>query len=212
MVWNTQKRWSRDKGRACRIFSVSFSVCLWEAFHLYNKSSLGRAVSWYEKGTKNEMMSDSHGKNRSYVKINLSVLQHLLHKPEQKKGKKKKKLVRRCFFSLKLSFVTISFIFVWHHRDDVVSKREVQEDFHSWVARPDSGKRMVLSSGRFNCFPDLDINLLHCLGKACTLFKPKLSPLWRGQGRHEWSVRPLSDHSLYFCFYVDSAPALCLTS
>lgn len=35
------------------------------------------------------MMSDSHGKNRSYVKINLSVLQHLLHKPEQKKEEKK---------------------------------------------------------------------------------------------------------------------------
>lgn len=131
------------------------------------------------------------------------------------KGKEKKKnlweVVRRCFFSLKLSFVTISFVFVWHHRDDVVSKREVQEDFHSWVARPDSGKRMVLSSGRFNCFPDSDINLLHCLGKACTLFKLKLSPLRRGQGRHKWSVRPLSDHSLYFCFYVDSAPALHLT-
>lgn len=34
-----------------------------------------------------EMMSDSHEKNRSYVKINLSVLQRLLHKPEQKEKK-----------------------------------------------------------------------------------------------------------------------------
>lgn len=35
------------------------------------------------------MMSDSQGKNRSYVKINLSVLQQLLYKPEQKEKKKK---------------------------------------------------------------------------------------------------------------------------
>lgn len=69
-------------------FSASFCVYLWEAFHLYNKSSPERAVSGYEKGAKNEMMSDSHGKNRSYVKINLSVVQHLLHKPEEKKKKK----------------------------------------------------------------------------------------------------------------------------
>lgn len=41
-----------------------------------------------------EMMSDSHEKNRSYVKINLSVLQRLLHKPEQKE---KKKLTRDAF-------------------------------------------------------------------------------------------------------------------
>lgn len=58
------------------------------------------------KEQKNEMMSDSHGKNRSYVKINLSVLQYLLHKPEQKE----KKLVRRCLFPLKLSFKTISLV------------------------------------------------------------------------------------------------------
>lgn len=89
-------------------FSVSFCMCLWKAFHLYNKSSLGRTVSWYEKGTKNEMMSDSQGKNRSYVKINLSVLQQLLYKPEQKG--KKKNLVRRCFFPLKLSFIAISVV------------------------------------------------------------------------------------------------------
>ena len=36
-----------------------------------------------QKKKKKEMMSDSHGKNRSYVKINLSVLQHLLYKSEQ---------------------------------------------------------------------------------------------------------------------------------
>lgn len=40
------------------------------------------------------MMSDSRGKNRSYVKINLSVLQRWLHKPEQKK----KKMLREMFF------------------------------------------------------------------------------------------------------------------
>lgn len=94
-------------------FSFSFWMCLWAAFHLYNKSSPGRAVSWYEKGTKNEMMSDSRGKNRSYVKINLSVLQRLLHKPEQKK----KKCCVRCFFSQKLSFITIS-SFGWHCQGD----------------------------------------------------------------------------------------------
>lgn len=77
-------------------FSVSFCVYLWEAFHLYNKSSPGRAVSGYEKGAKTEMMSDSHGKNRSYVKINLSVVQHLLHKTEEKK--KKENTCERMFF------------------------------------------------------------------------------------------------------------------
>lgn len=42
------------------------------------------------------MMSDSQGKNRSYVKINLSVLQQLLYKPEQK-GKKKKPCEKMLF-------------------------------------------------------------------------------------------------------------------
>lgn len=40
------------------------------------------------KEQKNKMMSDSPGKNSSQVKINLSVLQHLLHTPEQKKRRK----------------------------------------------------------------------------------------------------------------------------
>lgn len=103
---------SRDKGEDDWIFLSILYVSV-GSFHLYNKSSLGRTLSWYEKGTKNEMMSDSRGKNRSYVKINLSVLQHSLYKPEQKKKKKKKiNIVRRCFSPLKLSFIVISAVFV----------------------------------------------------------------------------------------------------
>lgn len=99
-------------------FSVSFCMCLWEAFHLYNKSSLGRAVSWYENGTKNEMMSDSHGKNRSHVKINLSVLQHLLHKPEQKAGRGE--TCEKTHLPSEAVFCSHLFSFVWRCQGDAV--------------------------------------------------------------------------------------------
>lgn len=70
----------------------------------------------WEKNEKNEMMSESHGKNRSYVKINLSVLQHLLHKPEQKK----KKSCEKMLFPSEAIFHNHLFSFVWHCRGDVV--------------------------------------------------------------------------------------------
>lgn len=76
-------------------------------------------MSWYEKGTENEMMSDSRGKNRSYVKINLSVLQHLLYKPEQKK-KKKKKFCEEMLFPTEAIFYSHLCSFVGHCQGDAV--------------------------------------------------------------------------------------------
>lgn len=110
--------------------SVSFCVYLWEAFHLYNKSSPERAVSGYEKGAKNEMMSDSHGKNRSYVKINLSVVQHLLHKPEEKK---KEKSTREKTLSPSEALSVTSLSFLWHC-EAMGHPVRGSRGFSSWVA------------------------------------------------------------------------------
>lgn len=76
---------------------------------------------------KNEMMSDSCGKNRSYVKINLSVLQHLLYKPEQKKKKKKIKHCEKMLFPTEAIFYSHLCSFVGHCQGECRIRHDVLE-------------------------------------------------------------------------------------
>ena len=169
-------------------FSVLFRVCLWEAFHLYNKSSPGRAVARYEKGAKNGAMSDSHGKNRSCVKINLSVLQHLLHKPEQKQ-KKKKPLVRRGFLPLKPPFMTLSWVLCGAAEAEAWQQARGDGGFHSWAAATwldRTPARVDTVHIKPRPFPGTGTDVLHCLSKSRTLHAqgpfPKMRP------RKPWMV------------------------
>lgn len=171
-MFRTERMESKDKSRACWIF-LSHFVCVCGKLSTYTTNHpQGGQCHDMRKEQKNEMMSDSHGKNRSYVKINLSVLQHLLHKPEQKK----KKLVRRCFFPLKLSFITISLVL-----NDTVrgcgGKHDVLGGCCSCAAsiraaRRDPGERPAPTSWSLDPFPDSDTTLLCPLGKSLPLQSP----------------------------------------
>ena len=121
-------------------------------------------------------MSDSQGENRSYVKINLSVLQHLLYKPEQKEKKKKNNLVRRCFFPLKLSFIAISVVswgttkVMQYKGSDAVQPAHVLPD--GTLAR---GPHCPQEASTLT--PTLTLIYFHFLGKSVTFFKSQFSSL-----------------------------------
>lgn len=180
---------------------VSFRSCLWEASHLYNRSSLGRAVLWFEKGTKTttkKVMSDSHGKNRSYVKINLSVLQHLLHKPEPKK-----RISWEDAFSLWSCFSYPSLQFCVTLPRWWGIKREVPGDFESCsasacAAGPETGRRTTMSSWSLDLSPSLTLTNFMALAKVL----PSLSPSFLPYDKAKAGVNALRSLTPFFSTLV----------
>lgn len=170
---------SRDKGRACWISPSRFEcVCGKLSTYTTNPPQGGQCHDM-RKEQKNGAMSDSRGKNRSYVKINLSVLQHLLHKHEQKK-KKKTTCEKRLSPSEAICRDPL-LSSMWRCRGDVAASargRGLQQLSTHWMDRTLAGADTVLLKPQ--PLPGSGTDVLHYLGKSWTLHTqvpfPKMRP------------------------------------